>query len=109
MAMVGVFAHAYVGNHGEPGHMFLDFTNRALDLAVVVPGLAALRVLALRNPEPDDGGDTGGIGLPSLPRDLVAPRLRHAPHRAPRLLHVASGADHQGPAQLLPPRPPRPG
>src|SRR5260370_32264074 len=101
MAMVGVFAHAYVGNHGEPGHMFLDFTNRALDLAVVVPGLAALRVLARRNPEQDDGGQTGGIGLASLARDMVDRHLRHARHRADRLLDVASGADEVGLDKIL--------
>src|SRR6266849_80795 len=101
MAMVGVFAHAYVGNHGEPRHVFLDFTNRALDLAVVVPGLAALRVLALRNPEQDDGGHTGGIGLASLARDMVDRHLRHARHRADRLLDVASGADEVGLDKIL--------
>src|SRR5260370_37459210 len=100
MAMVGVFAHAYVGNHGEPGHMFLDFTNRALDLAVVVPGLAALRVLALRNPEQDDGGHTGGIGLPSLAPDTGYRHLRPARQRADRRPGVASRADGVGLAQI---------
>src|SRR5260370_9440016 len=94
MAMVGVFAHAYVGNHGEPGHMFLDFTNRALDLAVVVPGLAALRVLALRNPEQDDGGHTSGGSLASLARDMFDLHPRPTRHRADWLLYVPARADH---------------
>src|SRR5260370_35395576 len=101
MAMVGVFAHAYVGNHGEPGHMLLDFTNRALDFAVVVPGLAALRVLALRNPEQDDGGHTRGIGLPSPARDMARRPLRHAPRAAHRLLEVATRAGEVAPDKII--------
>ena len=47
----------------RPGHVLLDFANRALHLALVVPRLAAVRVLALRDAEQDDRRDAGRVRL----------------------------------------------
>src|ERR1700683_1021835 len=63
MPVVGVLAHADVGDHGQSGHAFLDFADRALHFAVVVPCLAAHRVLAFGNSKQDYGGDAGRPGL----------------------------------------------
>ena len=79
MAVVGVLAHADVGDHGEPGHVLLDFANRALHLALVVPRLAAAGVLALRDAEQDHRRNAGRVRS-RAPR---APRCRPTSARLP--------------------------
>ena len=96
MAVVGVFAHADVGYHGEAGHVLLDFANRALHLALVVPGLGAVRILALRDPEQDDRRYAGRVRLARGAHHLVDRHLRHAGHRTDRTLDVASGTHEKG-------------
>ena len=95
MAVVGVLAHADVGDHGEAGHVLLDFANRALHLALVVPRLAAVGVLALRDAEQDGRRDAGRVRLARGAHHLVDRHLRHARHRTDRTFDVASGADEE--------------
>ena len=68
----------------SPGHVLFDLANRALHLAIVVPRLAALRVLAFRNSKQDDRGNACGPRLARFRDDVVDRQLRDARHRRDR-------------------------
>ena len=95
MAVVGVLAQAHVGYHGEAGNVLLDFTDRALHLALVVPGLAAVGILALGDAEQDYRRDAGRVRLARGAHHLVDRYLRHTRHRADWTFDVASRADEE--------------
>ena len=57
VAVVGVFAHADIGDDGEFGHLFLDGADRALNDAMVAVGVLADRILGFGNAEQDHCGD----------------------------------------------------
>src|SRR6516225_11618115 len=101
MTMVGVLAHADVGDYRESGHMLLDLANRALHRTLVVPGLGALRVLVLRNPEQNDCRNAGRMGFTRRAQRVFDRHLRHPRHRPDLPVYAATRADKIGLNQIV--------
>src|SRR6516164_3031937 len=93
MTVVGVLAHAHVGDYYEAGHLLLDLANRALHRTVVVPGSGAMSILMLRNAEQNDCRDAGRKGLTRRAQGVIGRHLCHPRHRRDRLVNAASRTD----------------
>src|SRR5262249_25046837 len=99
--VVGIFAHADVGYYGQVRHVFLDLANCALDFTLVVPGLAALWVLARRDTEQNRCGDACGLRFARRTHDMIHGHLRYTRHRGDRAFLIASGTDKDRPDKVV--------
>ena len=96
MPMVGVLAHANVGDHDQAGHALLDLANCALHLAVVIPRFGSGRVLVRRDAKQNDRRHAGGEGFARRGHHVIDRQLRDAGHRANRFGYAAAGAHEVG-------------
>lgn len=80
VAVVGVLAHADVGDDRQPRHLFLQGPDRLLNDAVLGVGVAANGVLGLGDAEQDHRRHSQFINLLGLGHDMLDGLLVNARH-----------------------------
>ena len=94
VAVRGVLVQADVGHHDHVRQLLLHPPHGLLDRGRVVPGLAALVVLPLREAEEDDGPHSDLREIPDLRDRLVGREPEHAGQR-PDLLAKVRAVPHE--------------
>src|ERR1700686_3972316 len=80
--MIGVLAHADVGDHDQLGDLFLERAHSHLHRALLVPGRRAGRVFRLRHSEENNSADFRLRRSLGVAQHLIDRRLIYAGHRS---------------------------
>ena len=90
MPVVGVLAHAHVGDDNEVGTGVLHCPDGQGNDPVPRMAFGSPRVLCRRDAEQEDGPDAKTRGLPRFPRKVLHRELEYAGHRRDRDAHVTA-------------------
>ena len=96
VAVVGVLAHANVGDHHHAGMVLLDHADSFLHDSLGIVALSAQRVLLGRQPEQQDGGDAQLRSLANVFRQHVQGHLELAGHGLDGVFDALSVAHEDG-------------
>ena len=80
VAVVGVLAHAHVGDNHHAGYFFLDGPDRFLDYSFRVVSFGAHRVLLRRQSKEQHGGNPQGGRLGNVKYQLIYREVKAAGH-----------------------------
>src|SRR6266436_6266212 len=92
MAMIGVLAHADVGNHDQVRNLFLERAHSQLYSALLIPRRRTSRVFRFRHAKENDSTDFRLRGRLGVTQHLIDRCLIYSWHRsdgAPKFFSVA--------------------
>ncbi len=101
MAVVGVLAHADIGDDREAGNMLFQLPDSFLHHSVTAEGLAARSILALRDAEENDRRNSRFMGLLCLCHDILSRQLIDSGHGGNLLAHTAAKGGEHGVDQVV--------